>query len=434
MQATALSTNQLVTFQLENDLFGIDIMITQEILKMTQLRRVPNSPFYFEGMLNLRGDVIPIINFKKLFHFGTFELSRDKGIIIVNIESQRFGIVIDKVLRVFSIEKISINPVPEGFPKPIKQYLIGVIKDQTDHIAILDIKSIFQMVANDLALGDISYYNLDFRRDKLSNNLEEEKIILNFLKSINFNINSITNIGIFNYFSKQKIINKTTMNVVVKQVKDSIENGSLTLLNKEKNEYFFDHSEDYYAFFDLFDHVIVPRKLKENNKNIKILNIGCGKGYELYSILFLLKSFVPDFEKWNVKLMGIDDNFNNLTFANEGLYPVKSLIKINKNDSQKYFVTEEGNYRIKKDLKERVSFRFATPKNFESIRGVDLIFCRNVLSKMDDTSINRVISEISESLNQYGVLLLSEIEDLYNIEQNLLSAREINGHRYYVRQ
>ncbi len=429
----AISTNQLVTFQLEDDIFGIDIMSTQEILKLNRLRQIPNSPMYFEGMLDLRGDVLPVINFKKLFAFGTFDLSKDRGIIILKVDNMRFGVIIDKILRVITLEQAEVKQVPESFSKTLKQYIVGVIEYQQELISILDIKAIFQTINQELGMGtDIDNITLDFRRDKYDLlTPDHEKDIFRFLNSINFKANAVTFIGVKNYFSRQMIRSRISLETIVHNAKKSIKETPYNLFSNEKSDYFFDHFDDYYDFLAILEHVIIPMKIKKNDWNLKIVNLNCSKGMEILSLLFALKSYLPNFDKWTVELVAFGDNYSDLTIANESIYSAESLIRMNNIDLQNFFDKEDKGYRVKTDLKEKVSYRYGSAKNFETIKNVDLFFCRGIFNDMDDQSVTRVVMAIKESMTYAGILVLSQIEDLLLINQPLIT-REINGRKYYI--
>lgn len=433
----AISTNQLVTFQLEDDIFGIDIMLTQEILKLIQLRKIPNSPYYFEGMLNLRGEVIPVINFKKLFTFGTFDLSKDKGIIISKVEDQRFGIVIDKILRVIQFEHENIKQVPEGFSRSLKQYILGVVEQQDDLVAILDIQAIFQVTSKELARGgQISNYVLDFRRDKLESlSIVEEKVIIKFIETISYKLNPVTDIGVFGYFSKEKIKTNLSIGELIKEERKRLESDGYSPFKIEKTDKFFDNDEDFLTFLSLLEHLIIPRKEQESIKTLRVVNLGCGSGEELYSLLLILFAFIPNFDKWKVKLVGVESDFNKISIAQKGIFTKNQVERINKKDLTTYFdKLEDGNYQIKKMLRDRVDFRFGTPKNYEKISDIDLFFCRGVFSQLNMEEIDQLLYNISESLNNFGLLVLNRIEDLFRVNRGHFLAREINGQRYYVKK
>jgi purine-binding chemotaxis protein CheW len=92
---------QLVTFQLGLEHYGIDIMAVDGIVRVQDIRSIPNAPSYVEGIFNLRGEIIPIINLHKRFHLKKAVLSEEdellSGFIIIEINDMKLGIIIDKV-------------------------------------------------------------------------------------------------------------------------------------------------------------------------------------------------------------------------------------------------------------------------------------------------------------------------------------------------
>ena len=109
---------QLVTFHLGEELYGVNIMDVKEIVKLQNVRVIPNAPYYVEGIINLRGEIIPIIDLHKRFKIQsapsqTSEDSIDGGFIILNIEGSQIGIIIDKVERVVSVNAEDVKEPPQ---------------------------------------------------------------------------------------------------------------------------------------------------------------------------------------------------------------------------------------------------------------------------------------------------------------------------------
>ena len=86
---------QLVTFQISEELYGVDIMDVKEIVRVQDIRSIPNAPGYVEGLFNLRGEIIPIISFHKRFHLKKAQLGEDEellsGFIIIDIDGMKLG-------------------------------------------------------------------------------------------------------------------------------------------------------------------------------------------------------------------------------------------------------------------------------------------------------------------------------------------------------
>lgn len=127
---------QLVTFMLANEKYGIDIMQTQEIIKMERMTPIPNSLDFVEGVINLRGNVIPIIDLKKRFNLvGGADLS--KGIIVVRLDEIVLGVMIDGVSKVISLPNSEILPPPPVVSGIGREYITGVGKDESGSLLII---------------------------------------------------------------------------------------------------------------------------------------------------------------------------------------------------------------------------------------------------------------------------------------------------------
>jgi len=138
---------QLVTFQLGEELYGIDIMNVKEIQKVKEIRDIPNAPMYVEGIFNLRGNIIPVINLHKRFHLRKAELSEEdkmlSGFMIISINGRLIGVYIDKVSRVLTIERSEIQPPPQMITGIGSEYIQGVVKENDGYLIILEITRLF---------------------------------------------------------------------------------------------------------------------------------------------------------------------------------------------------------------------------------------------------------------------------------------------------
>lgn len=138
---------QLVTFQLGQEHYGINIMDVKEIQRIQETREIPNAPGYVEGIFKLRSDIIPVINLHKRFHLKKAELSEEEellsGFIIIDVEGMRLGVIIDKISRVVTIERGQIQPPPQIISGIGAEYIEGVIHEDGGYLIILDIRKIF---------------------------------------------------------------------------------------------------------------------------------------------------------------------------------------------------------------------------------------------------------------------------------------------------
>ncbi|MDR0323641.1 MAG: chemotaxis protein CheW [Treponema sp.] len=140
-------SRQLVTFQLGEELYGVNIMDVKEIVRVQAIRAIPNAPAYVEGIFNLRSEIIPIINLHKRFHIKKLVTSEEdellSGFIILDIDGMKLGIIIDRVSRVVTIEKEDVQPPPQMFSGIGTEYIEGVVRQEGGYLIILGIRDLF---------------------------------------------------------------------------------------------------------------------------------------------------------------------------------------------------------------------------------------------------------------------------------------------------
>ena len=134
---------QLVVFQLGGEEFGVEIMQVQEIIRMPEITRIPQSPEYVEGVINLRGKIIVVINLDTKFDLHSKELDDDSRIIIVEVGDNVVGMVVDSVSEVMRLASSSVEPAPEIISTKIKaDYLKGVGKLDERLLILLDLERV----------------------------------------------------------------------------------------------------------------------------------------------------------------------------------------------------------------------------------------------------------------------------------------------------
>jgi len=140
-------SSQLVTFQLGEELYGINIMDVKEIVRVQNVRTIPNAPSYVEGIFHLRSEIIPVINLHKRFHLKKMVISEEdellSGFVILDIDGMKLGIIIDKVSRVVTIEKEDVQPPPQMVSGIGAEYIKGVVRQEKGYLIILAIRDLF---------------------------------------------------------------------------------------------------------------------------------------------------------------------------------------------------------------------------------------------------------------------------------------------------
>ena len=142
-------TIQLVTFNLGKEQYGIDIMQVEGIVREHEIRNIPNAPAFVEGIFNLRGDILPVINLHKRFHLEKMKKDESdellSGLIIIKVNGMKLAVKIDKVAKVITINKNKIQPPPQMIKGIGSEYIEGVTPLEDQYIIILDIDRLFAL-------------------------------------------------------------------------------------------------------------------------------------------------------------------------------------------------------------------------------------------------------------------------------------------------
>ncbi|MCK5236646.1 MAG: purine-binding chemotaxis protein CheW [Deltaproteobacteria bacterium] len=135
---------QFACFEIGNQTYGADIQEIREIITNKPALPVPRAPEFMEGIINLRGQVVPIVDMRKRLGvpLPSEENSRKERIIIMKLNNREIGIIVDGVDRVISISDDNIDPSPDMSAEVGPEYLKGVAKDGKDMIMILDMNKV----------------------------------------------------------------------------------------------------------------------------------------------------------------------------------------------------------------------------------------------------------------------------------------------------
>jgi purine-binding chemotaxis protein CheW len=141
-EATKKDMLQLVSFKLREEEFGVNILQVQEIIRMQEITNVPNAPDFVEGVINLRGRVIPIVDLRKRFGLEAKEHSKATRIIVVMIDQVTVGLIVDEVSEVLRIPEDTVEPPPPIVAGIEADYIKGVGKLEDRLLILLDLNKI----------------------------------------------------------------------------------------------------------------------------------------------------------------------------------------------------------------------------------------------------------------------------------------------------
>lgn len=141
--ATGEQQLQLVTFGLADEEFAVDILAVQEINRMMALTRVPQSPPEVEGVINLRGKIIPVIDLRKRFGLERVQQSEQSRIVVVEVHGRVLGFIVDRVSEVLRISSKIVEPAPQMVCSVDSDFIAGVGKLQDRLLILLDLGKLF---------------------------------------------------------------------------------------------------------------------------------------------------------------------------------------------------------------------------------------------------------------------------------------------------
>lgn len=134
--------NRYVVFKLNQEYYGLPIEKVISIEKIGEITRIPNAPDYIKGVINLRGEVIPVVNLKKKLNIGDNELNTNSRIIVVNEDEMVVGLIVDFSSEVLEIDREDIDKPPETKDNQLIEYISGIGKTSDRLIIILDLLKI----------------------------------------------------------------------------------------------------------------------------------------------------------------------------------------------------------------------------------------------------------------------------------------------------
>ncbi len=133
---------QLVVFELSGESYGVDISAVNTIIRMQPITHVPRAPEFVEGVINLRGSIVPVIDLRRRFGLSNFEETKASRIVVVETESGLIGMIVDAVTETLSISFDAIEPPSSIVTSTDSRYLRGVAKTDDRLLILLDIERI----------------------------------------------------------------------------------------------------------------------------------------------------------------------------------------------------------------------------------------------------------------------------------------------------
>jgi chemotaxis protein methyltransferase CheR len=182
--------------------------------------------------------------------------------------------------------------------------------------------------------------------------------------------------------------------------------------------YFFRETPQLDVFYESLLPELRERKLARNEKTIRVLSAGCSSGEEVYTLAMLTFETGKFFWGWDVKIIGMDINERALETARNGDYYERSFRMTDEKYRQRFFSPNSGNYKAKNNIRGMTSFMSGNITDtliWDTMRDIDIIFCRNVLIYFSDEKLKTAIENFYKALRKGGYLLLGHSETLTGI-------------------
>ncbi|MEY4528718.1 MAG: Chemotaxis signal transducer CheW [Nitrospirota bacterium] len=130
---------QFVTCRIAQEEFALDVLSVQEINRMVEVTRVPKAPYFVEGVINLRGRIIPVLDLRRRFGLPSSDRTDDSRIMVVLVRQRMVGLIVDEVVEVLRVPKLSIEPPPSVGNSAGAEFTQGVGRIEDRLLIVLDL-------------------------------------------------------------------------------------------------------------------------------------------------------------------------------------------------------------------------------------------------------------------------------------------------------
>lgn len=387
---------KMVTFSLAGKDYGIDIMQVKEIAKAGRFTYVPNTSPFVLGVYNLRGDIIPIIDLRIFFNIPvkTREADALENMIIINVEDQTFGIVVDAIDKVIGISKSTIQPPHPIFGDINIKYIHGVVENQGRLYILLEVSRIFGTRAKAAEAEKVQEVQDKLATEPVSaRENAREKIDFSFINDTLASLGKFYVSHINDRWVTERLEQWRQMRGAADIQFQSEEDARLyleTFLSPDTGTFW---SDQYAASFQ--------KLLPQNQaKQINVWNIGCAKGYEAYSLAVVLKEKYP-----NARIRIYANDSDLLAISNAPMLSIDPQLITSRYKS--WLVQGVGgSWSFNQTIKDMILFEYHDCTNQNAIPNMDIIVARDVLSFMNLKQQASMMNDISEKLKDNGVVFL----------------------------
>lgn len=426
---------KMVTFSLGGKDYGIDIMKVKEIAKFRAFTYVPNTPEFVRGVYNLRGDIISIIDLRIMFNLAFDERAEGSPHdgLIIRLEENMLGVIVDSIARVVGISRSSIQPPHPIFADINLKYIEGVVEHNERLYIILDVERIFARKESRKAeeAASPAYDEAASAGTSLpasgrdTRSAEEQKAPTKTPTQDPENLPDSESQSVSFEFVRDTLATFAGFHVtplnsawVQKRFEEWTKDRE-----REKKSIQFESSDDAQQFLSPFysrdtgrfwssAYAQTIRSLlpAPNPGSFYVWNAGCGGGYETYSMAAILASRFPEAR---IKIWAHDKDLLKVSSAPNLVFPEQTVPE----EFRDYVVSGTNGSSFSTEIKDRIVFEYHDVLHANTLPAVDIVLARDLLSFLGPEEQHTFINHASEKLKPGGLIIVGEHEQLDHIDR-----------------
>ena len=407
---------RIVSFFLAGKGYAFDIMRVKEIVKAGHFTYVPNTAPFVLGVYNLRGDIIPILDLRLFFNLSVEPRTSDalENMIVLTIDEQNYGVVVDSISKVVSIYSGAIQPPHPIFGDINIRYIQGVVENEGRLYILLDAERIFREkelnVEHDVSIAQESFAQPPAQESPAVASAKPAPIAekpqqpnVSTEQELSFIRDSL---AVMSRFQVSQI-NEDWVKARFEEWAALRGSENLQLHTQEDADLFlstFPSPCSGVLWSDQYRSDVSALLPNNSARQINVWNVGCGKGFEAYSIAVMLKERYP-----NVRIRIYANDMDLLAISSA---PLLAIPDENVPAGIKPYLIKNvsGAQVFNQEIRDMVMFEYHDCSNQSSLPAIDFVVCRDTLSFLDAKKQSSIISNISESLKDNGLVLLGANE------------------------
>jgi purine-binding chemotaxis protein CheW len=426
---------KMVTFTLSGKQYGIDIMMVKEIAKFGEFTYVPNTRPYVSGVYNLRGDIISVIDMRRLFNLPASAPPAGEPAegLILRLPDGLMGMVVDSIERVVGVASENIQPPHPIFADVNLKYISGVIEHDDQLFIILDVERVLGLHDEKRESDDPVALEATVALDQPETNAGFERPE-NAAPSIALGRASLPDeqVAVDNVAATLKalsgfVVSDLNRRWITSRIGEwHSEYGGLDISNA-------DAADEFLAPFAsarsgrFFDHELLSAAAElfsDLPDRPQIWNPGCGQGRETYSLAVALKEVDS---RAQGKIWATDNDLMNVSMAPN--------VAVRRSETAEafhpYLVEGVSGETFSKEIGQMVLFEFSDILNSSALPPCDVIFCRDVLSYLPEDELTQALEIMGETGKTGALVVVGDHEELDAVTDcELVTQRPFRAYRF----